>query len=444
MIVGLLVLSLIASFRDAGAIFLLITPGAQAVGMGSAYVALADDATASYYNPAAIAFHSSPSISSMNLPLSPGLGRVLMRRWLDYSERNFFENRRIPLEPDWLSTLFPDMKYYYYGLVYPLGAHDAVGVNYIYLSTGEIEGVDPYGNPISRSESYDYSLSFSYANKIAENILGSIVLGTSVKYISSYRASGWLVQRLLRHTFGLDIGLIYTQPFLGVSFGVSIQNIGPKIGTLSSSGPTAPLPSLIRRGISFDSSPIIDTILFRLGFSFSSKNLIRYRYAKDWVTDMVSTPHETWEGKGYEWTCFGIFSYRRGHFCDSLGHRIGETKGYGLNLGLVEFEVADDSDIYEFSTENWRVQVNLHPLELPGRIRKNDMLNLNLAALSSLLMPGGGQFYNGDRLKGIGFFILGTYLSHRYFVRDEEPAGLALGVLYFGSALEACLSAIRR
>ena len=41
---------------DAGAIFLLISPGARAGGMGEAQVAVANDAYASYWNPAGLAF----------------------------------------------------------------------------------------------------------------------------------------------------------------------------------------------------------------------------------------------------------------------------------------------------------------------------------------------------------------------------------------------------
>ena len=41
---------------EAGAIFLLISPGARASGMGETNVAVADDAYASYWNPAGLGF----------------------------------------------------------------------------------------------------------------------------------------------------------------------------------------------------------------------------------------------------------------------------------------------------------------------------------------------------------------------------------------------------
>lgn len=44
------------AISEGGAIFLLIRPGARACGMGSAFVAVADDASATYFNPAGLAF----------------------------------------------------------------------------------------------------------------------------------------------------------------------------------------------------------------------------------------------------------------------------------------------------------------------------------------------------------------------------------------------------
>ena len=44
------------AISEGGAIFLMIRPGARPSGMGSAFCAIADDATATYYNPAGLAF----------------------------------------------------------------------------------------------------------------------------------------------------------------------------------------------------------------------------------------------------------------------------------------------------------------------------------------------------------------------------------------------------
>ena len=49
-------ISSLAAQSEAGAIFLLIAPGARAGGMGEAQVAVANDAYASYWNPAGLGF----------------------------------------------------------------------------------------------------------------------------------------------------------------------------------------------------------------------------------------------------------------------------------------------------------------------------------------------------------------------------------------------------
>ena len=42
------------AISEGGAIFLLIRPGARPSGMGSAFAAISDDATATYFNPAGL------------------------------------------------------------------------------------------------------------------------------------------------------------------------------------------------------------------------------------------------------------------------------------------------------------------------------------------------------------------------------------------------------
>ncbi|MEE2627117.1 MAG: hypothetical protein VX670_01395, partial [Candidatus Latescibacterota bacterium] len=57
----------------AAVLFLLIEPGARAIAMGESYVAIADDATASYFNPAALAGQSKKKINFTHSKWLPGL-----------------------------------------------------------------------------------------------------------------------------------------------------------------------------------------------------------------------------------------------------------------------------------------------------------------------------------------------------------------------------------
>ena len=58
---------------EAGAIFLLIAPGARAGGMGEAQVAVANDAYASYWNPAGLGFLEGQELAMMHVNWLPGL-----------------------------------------------------------------------------------------------------------------------------------------------------------------------------------------------------------------------------------------------------------------------------------------------------------------------------------------------------------------------------------
>ena len=58
---------------EAGALFLLISPGARAGGMGEAQVTVANDAYASYWNPAGLAFLEGSEAALMHVNWLPNL-----------------------------------------------------------------------------------------------------------------------------------------------------------------------------------------------------------------------------------------------------------------------------------------------------------------------------------------------------------------------------------
>ena len=70
-----LIFSNLYAQSEAGAIFLLIAPGARAGGMGEAQVAVANDAYASYWNPAGLGFLEGQELALMHVNWLPGLSR---------------------------------------------------------------------------------------------------------------------------------------------------------------------------------------------------------------------------------------------------------------------------------------------------------------------------------------------------------------------------------
>ena len=75
------------SQSEAGAIFLLISPGARAGGMGEAQVAVADDAYASYWNPAGLGFLEGSELALMHVNWLPGLADDLYYEFFAFRKK---------------------------------------------------------------------------------------------------------------------------------------------------------------------------------------------------------------------------------------------------------------------------------------------------------------------------------------------------------------------
>ena len=430
------------SFNGAGGIFLIITPGAKAVALGSAFTSICDDATACYYNPGSIALFEKASISSMNSCPPPGMAKWLLDRLRNYTKTSILFRAYIPEEPGWLPGLYPGMKYYYWGGVLPFRENEAFGLSYTYLSTGETVVVDDEGNEIYWT-TYDYDISFTYARKIAKGI-GA---GVSMKYIHSFLAPSEIIEEILgpEYKFGgsgravaFDFGVFAKSLIPGVNLGISIQNIGTEI-KYAEVGTSDPLPRLIRNGVSFSLTTAFDAITdnFEFGVPIQLSDLFDWTVTGDWTTDLLGWPLETWKSRGTELTFLNFISYRIGHFEDREGHRVGNTEGYGLKIGALELDIATDSDIYGFPTESWRVQVNLKENEKPELAIRYEWIDNSLRFLSCFLLPGGGQFYNNEPIKGMPVIALGSYLGHLYFEKRDFLPAIWLGALYLGATVEA-------
>ncbi len=164
--------------------FLNIDVGARAIGMGSAFVSVADDATSMYWNPAGIA--------------------------------NVFSNEAVFTYSNWIA----DLSFNYAGIAIPL-PFGTIGVNAAFLTMGDMERttVDfPDGNgEMFSAGSYAFGLAY------ARGLTDRFNIGFNFKYISEYiynsSASG----------VAFDIGTQFTTQFNGLKIGMSISNFGTKM-----------------------------------------------------------------------------------------------------------------------------------------------------------------------------------------------------------------------
>jgi hypothetical protein len=165
--------------------FLSIGQGTRATGMGSAFVALADDPSALYWNPAGIA--------KIN-----GVGFIV-----DHTL--------------WIA----DIGYNFLGVTYNLGDFGTIGASFTTSNIGEMN-VTTVEKPDGTGETFtanDAAFSFAWAIQLTENF--SIGFNPKFIYQSIWKTSSTAI--------AIDMGVQYVTPFDGMILGMSISNFGTKM-----------------------------------------------------------------------------------------------------------------------------------------------------------------------------------------------------------------------
>lgn len=312
---------LFADANRAGGVFLTIFPGARPSALGAAYSAIADDGTASYYNPGALGFIDHTEVLLVHAP--------------------------------WLRALAPDMYYEFSGFTYPLGNMGTLGGHVIYLTLGEVVAYEEGGTEIGRFRPYDVAVDLAYGLALNEK-LG---VGIGWKYIYSFLAPGNIVRRITGEpggggsamSFAFDAGLLYKlTPEL--RFAAVLTNMGPGL-KYTESGEEDPLPYTLRLGAAWT---LIHTKFHRLTFSADiNKVLVNLTYDLE-QEGLGYVLEDGWYHIGVEYEYYNMLAFRVGYFYDEIGARVGPTFGAGVRFKNFRFDFADDSYIYEFLERNNR------------------------------------------------------------------------------------------
>ena len=131
----LLLLNYLLAVGEAGAIFLLIAPGAGPQGTGEAQVAKADDDYATFYNPAGLAFLS---------------GR-----------------EAVGMDVQWLPNLADDLFYEFIAYRHELPVIGVVGGNLTYLNLGKQMRTDDVGTDLGYFGSWMGAVTLSFGTKLS-------------------------------------------------------------------------------------------------------------------------------------------------------------------------------------------------------------------------------------------------------------------------------------
>lgn len=200
--------------------FLQIEPDSRAAGMGNSGVAIADNASAVFWNPAGLAFQRGNQVS------------ITHASWL----------------PEFNADLFYDYlvgKYYVEGI-------GTIGGHITFLNLGEQLRTDETGLELNRFNSYEVSAGISYGFELNENF----ALGTGFRFIYSSLADGEVSGQKINpgSTVGIDLAAMYrSNPFsIGMregtlNAGFNLSNIGPGV-QYTDNAQKDPLPTILRAG----------------------------------------------------------------------------------------------------------------------------------------------------------------------------------------------------
>jgi long-subunit fatty acid transport protein len=199
--------------------FLKIGVGARAEAMGGSFVAMADDGTCLFYNPA---------------------GMELLE-----------QNQVVFTHTEWAV----DIKHEFFGYVQRLGDF-SVGFSFIALHTEDMPVTDEY-HPYGTGEYFSYAdfaggLSFSY------RFTRHFTFGLTAKYVQEnlddLRTKGLL----------LDLGTSYYTGLAGTRFAVVLRNFGPQLGP----GGSYSLRTITGEEIDKSYQKFSPPTLFTIGFAF--------------------------------------------------------------------------------------------------------------------------------------------------------------------------------
>ncbi len=229
--------------------------------MGESYVAIANDVTALYYNPAGIVQFKNPQIHFSHT--------------------------------SWLV----DLQHEFAGAVYPISGSDAVGVSFISLHTDDMEittETQPFGT--GRYFRYgDIGIGLSYARRLTDQFS----FGATVKYVEE------TIDVLKMQSVLIDLGTYYWTGLGSLRFAVAVTNFGSQVS------PKGNVSQVNGKDVSSfqEFSP---PTLFKIGFAFEP---IQNELHRVTTSLQLNHPNDNSENVGlgveYEWN--KLVQFRAGY-----------------------------------------------------------------------------------------------------------------------------------
>jgi len=309
-----------AGVAEATAIFLQIAPGARAGGMGEAFVALANDATTTWWNPAGLAYMNDQELTFMHV--------------------------------NWLPQFRLDDLYYdfisYVNVVEDWGT---VGLNVVFLNLGETERRDDINTYLGTFRTYETAITASYGSTVTDNM----ALGLNVKFIYSHladRGTGQEKGSGVATDFAIDLGVLYhtNDPLLKkpISFGANLSNMGPKMSYIDRAQ-ADPIPTNLKFGLAWH---LIDDAYNRLTLVYDMNKLLVRKHDDgetdpfyialftSWLDEEFPKAffHDLIYNMGIEYWYTDMVALRMGYWNDELGKVKPITYGASFKVSAYRFD----------------------------------------------------------------------------------------------------------
>lgn len=307
--------------------FLRISPDARSGGMGDVGIATSPDANSGFWNLAKTPFATSKgSISATYTP--------------------------------WLKDIASDVYLAALAGYYQMDEESAISGSIRYFNLGKIDFVDNSGNYLNTGRPREFAIDFGYSRKVSDN-LG---VGVTLRYINSSLANGISTNGVTYkagNSFAADISLFHNglnEDGQGFNYGVTVSNLGAKIGYTNNAKAKDFIPANLGAGLSY-TWVFDETSKFMLGVDANkllvpsvpeytgnteedSANLEKYYNQGVFESWFKSFSNKAYTFSfGGEYTYNNQFAVRAGYFYEgkSQGGRRYFTAGVGLNYNGIGF-----------------------------------------------------------------------------------------------------------
>ncbi|MBI1931595.1 MAG: PorV/PorQ family protein [Ignavibacteriales bacterium] len=302
--------------------FLSIAQGSRSLAMGSAFVAVADDPSALYWNPAGIT-------------KVEGAGFIV-----DHTQ--------------WIA----DVKYDFIGLTYNLGSMGSIGMSFTTSNIGDMN-VTTIDEPNGTGETFsasDVAFSLAWAIQLTDNF----AIGFNPKFVQQ---SIW---KMSASAIAIDMGIQYITPFDGMMLAMSISNFGTKMKLEGNSALVVYDPDASNSGNNGSIPAYLQTdewdlpLNFRVGVAYDPIKVDNHELMIALDALHVSDNYES-VNLGVEYVFNDMFALRGGYkslFLES------SEESFSLGAGIKQYLLGNVSIGFDYAYQNFGRLSNVQKFSL--------------------------------------------------------------------------------